>query len=150
MDKNRALAWILLLILALIWGSSFILIKRGLVSLTPYELGSLRMVSASFFLLPSAIKRFKLVERRLFPFIISVGFLASLLPSILFGIAQTQLESSLTGVINALTPIFTILVGWLIYKQKQTPKVFLGILVGFIGTAVLMTAGKGSSFAGIN
>lgn len=150
MDKQRTLAWILLLILALIWGSSFILIKKGLISLTPYELGSLRIVAATIFLLPSALKRLKYVDKKSVPFLISVGLLGSLVPSFLFGIAQTQIESSITGVINALTPIFTILVGLVIYKQKQTSKVFLGILVGFIGTALLISAGKGLAIAGIN
>lgn len=150
MDKNRVLAWVLLVTLALIWGSSFILIKRGLVGLTPYELGSLRIVAASFFLLPSAIKRFKHAEKKLMPFLVSIGLLGSLVPSFLFGVAQTQLESSLTGVLNALTPIFTIIIGLIIYKQKQTPKVFLGILVGFVGTAILITAGKGFSLDSIN
>ncbi|MEP5611356.1 MAG: DMT family transporter [Cyclobacteriaceae bacterium] len=150
MDKNRALAWILLLIVALIWGSSFILIKKGLVSLSPYELGSLRIVAATLFLLPSAIKRFKYVDKKSIPFLISVGLLGSLIPSFLFGIAQTELESSITGVINGLTPIFVILVGLLIYKQRQTSKVFFGIFVGFVGTAILISAGKGMTLSGIN
>ena len=150
MKKNQALAWVLLIILALIWGSSFILIKKGLVALSPYEVGSLRIVAASLFLLPSALKRFKQVNKKSIPFLISVGLLGSLVPSFLFGIAQTRLESSITGVINALTPIFTILIGLLIYKQRQTSKVFLGILVGFIGTAILISAGKGMSLGGIN
>ncbi len=150
MDKNRALAWILLFVLALIWGSSFILIKKGLVGLTPYELGSLRIVAATLFLLPSAIKRFKSVDKKSYPFLISVGLLGSLVPSFLFGIAQTRIESSISGVINGLTPIFTILVGLIIYKVKQESKVFLGILVGFIGTAILISAGKGMVFSGFN
>lgn len=139
-----------MLLLALIWGSSFILIKKGLVALTPYELGSLRIVAAFIFLLPSALRRFKYAEKKLYPFLISVGLLGSLVPSFLFGVAQTRIDSSITGVLNGLTPIFTILVGFFIYRQKQTSKVFLGIVVGFIGTAILITAGKGNSFTGLN
>lgn len=150
MNKKGLLAWGLLFTLALIWGSSFILIKRGLIALTPYELGSLRIVSAFLFLLPSAIKRFKLIEKKLLPYLVFVGLLGSFVPALLFGVAQTQLESSITGVLNALTPIFTILIGFLIYKQRQTSKVFVGILVGFVGTGVLITAGEGSSLSGIN
>lgn len=150
MNKKGLLAWGLLFTLALIWGSSFILIKRGLVGLTPYELGSLRIVSAFLFLLPSALKRFKLIEKKLLPYLVSVGLLGSFVPALLFGIAQTKLESSITGVLNALTPIFTILIGFFIYKQRQTSKVFLGILVGFVGTGILISAGEGWSFSGIN
>ena len=150
MKKTPLLAWILLIVLALIWGSSFILIKRGLVGLSPYELGSLRIVAAALFLLPSGIKRFPKVERKYYPYLLSVGLMGSLVPSFLFGIAQTNLESSITGVLNGLTPLFTILIGLIIYKQKQESKVFVGILVGFVGTAILITAGKGSALSGIN
>lgn len=150
MKNRRLLAWVLLITLALIWGSSFILIKRGLVGLTSFELGTLRIVSAFLFLLPFAIKRIRQADKTVLPFLISVGLLGSLVPSILFGIAQTRLESSVTGVINALTPIFTILVGLFIYNQKQTSKVFFGILVGFVGTAILITAGQSQLFAGFN
>lgn len=150
MNKKGLLAWGLLLALALIWGSSFILIKRGLLVLTPYELGSLRIVAAFLFLLPSALKRLQQIERKLLPYLVSVGLLGSFVPALLFGIAQTKLESSLTGVLNALTPIFTILIGFLIYKQRQSGKVFIGILVGFVGTGILISAGEGSSFSSVN
>ncbi len=150
MQKSPLLAWILLLILAFIWGSSFILIKKGLVGLTPEEVGSLRIVSASLFLLPSALKRFHTIDKSRLIFFLSVGLLGSLVPSFLFAIAQTQLESAITGVLNGLVPIFTILIALIIFKQKQTNKVYLGVLIGFIGTAILITAGNGNSFSSIN
>jgi drug/metabolite transporter (DMT)-like permease len=150
MQKSSILAWILLLVLGLIWGSSFILIKKGLVGLRPEELGSLRIVAASLFLLPFAIRRFKWVEKKRIIYMVSVGFLGSLIPAFLFAIAQTQLASSITGVLNALVPIFTILIALILFKQKQTSKVYLGVLIGFVGTAILITAGEGNSLAGIN
>ncbi len=150
MNKHTLLAWGLLLALALIWGSSFILIKRGLVGLSPYELGALRIFSASLFLLPFAIKKIRQVDKKFIPFLLSIGFLGSLIPSFLFGIAQTSLESSITGILNALTPIFTILIGLFIYRQRQESKVFLGILVGFMGTVILISAGSGAMFSEIN
>lgn len=109
--------------------------------LTSGEVGSLRIVAASIFLLPFALKRIKKVNRRDWKFLLSVGFVGSLFPSFLFAIAQTRLESSVTGVLNALTPIFTILIGLFIYGQKQPGRVFAGIFVGFIGTAILILAG---------
>ena len=150
MQKSPLLAWILLLILAFIWGSSFILIKKGLIGLAPEEVGSLRIVAAAIFLLPFAIKRFKRVERKRLPYLMSVGFLGSLIPAFLFATAQTQLESAITGVLNGLVPIFTILIAWAVLGQKQTKGVYLGVLVGFIGTAILITAGNGDSISGIN
>ena len=150
MQKTPILAWVLLIILALMWGSSFILIKKGLVGLEAQEVGSLRIVAAALFLLPSAFIRLKSIEKKHIPYYISVGLLGSLVPSFLFAIAQTQLESAITGVLNGLVPIFTILIGLFILKQKQEPKVFIGVFVGFIGTALLISAGKGSSFSGFN
>lgn len=150
MQKSPLLAWVLLLILAFIWGSSFILIKKGLIGLAPEEVGSLRIVAASLFLLPSALKRFKTVDKHKLPYYASVGLLGSLVPAFLFAIAQTQLESAITGVLNGLVPIFTILIAVFILKQKQTKAVYAGVVIGFIGTAILITAGKGSSFSGVN
>ncbi len=150
MQKSPLLAWVLLLILAFIWGSSFILIKRGLVGLDPEEVGSLRIVAASLFLLPSALRRFKWVEKKRLLYLMSAGFLGSLIPAFLFATAQTQLESAITGVLNGLVPIFTILIAWIVLGQKQPKGVYLGVLIGFIGTAILITAGKGSSISGIN
>jgi len=150
MHKPSLLPWILLLTLAFIWGSSFILIKKGLVGLAPDEVGSLRIVAASLFLLPSAIRRLKWVEKKRMPFLLFAGLLGSLIPAFLFAVAQTQLESAITGVLNGLVPIFTILIAWLVLGQKQTRKVYLGVIIGFLGTAILITAGEGNSFSGIN
>jgi len=150
MKKSPLLAWILLFVLAFIWGSSFILIKKGLLGLTPEEVGSLRIVAASLFLLPFALKRFKEIEKSKLIYCLSVGFLGSLIPAFLFALAQTQLESAITGVLNGLVPIFTILIALIVLKQKQTRPVYVGVLIGFIGTAILITAGEGSSINGIN
>ena len=150
MQKSPLLAWVLLLVLAFIWGSSFILIKKGLVGLDPGQVGSLRIVAAFLFLLPSGLKRFQSVDKRKLHYYTSVGLLGSLVPAFLFAVAQTQLESAVTGVLNGLVPIFTILIALFILGQKQTGKVYIGVTVGFIGTAILITAGNGSSFSGIN
>ena len=150
MQKSPLLAWVLLFTLAFIWGSSFILIKKGLIGLTPQEVGSLRIFSASLFLLPSAIKRVKWVEKSRLVYVLTAGFLGSLIPAFLFAIAQTQLESAITGVLNGLVPIFTILIALIVFKQRQTRAVYTGVLIGFIGTAILITAGEGNSLNGIN
>lgn len=141
-DKPTFLAWFLLIILALIWGSSFILIKKGLIALSAGQVGSLRILSASIFLLPVAISRLNKIPKSSVLFLISVGLFGSLFPSFLFAIAQTRVPSSITGVMNAVTPIFTILVGYLLYKQRYTSRVFLGILIGFVGTVILILTGS--------
>ena len=149
MQKTPVIAWIMLFGLAIIWGSSFILIKKGLEGLSPEEVGSLRIVAASLFLLPSGLVRLKKVSRDRLIYLTGAGFLGSLIPAFLFAIAQTQLESAITGVLNGLVPIFTILMALIFFRQKQEPKVYLGVIIGFIGTTILVTAG-GGSFSGIN
>ncbi|MBC6410096.1 MAG: EamA family transporter [Ekhidna sp.] len=149
MPKNLLAAWIKLFLLAFIWGSSFILIKKGLIGLSPQEVGSLRIVSASLLLLPSALMRLKKVPKGRMVYLMASGFLGSLIPAFLFAVAQTQLESAITGVLNGLTPILTILMALFIFRQKQTSKVYLGIAIGFVGTVILVTSGEGS-FSGIN
>ncbi|MEQ9306367.1 MAG: DMT family transporter, partial [Marinoscillum sp.] len=106
--------------------------------------------SASLFMLPFAIKNFVRVKKQHIGPLISIGFLGSLIPAFLFAIAQTRLESAITGVMNALTPIFTILVGLIFYKHKQRPQVFIGVVVGFIGTAILVLAGSGGDVSNFN
>lgn len=150
MQKSPLYAWILLFILAFIWGSSFILIKKGLIGLAPEEVGSLRIVAASLFLLPSALKRFKTIDKSKILFFVSVGLLGSLVPAFLFAIAQTQLESAITGVLNGLVPIFTILIALFVFKQKQIKAVYIGVIIGFLGMAILITAGEGNTISGIN
>lgn len=146
-QKPSAKAWIYLIILALIWGSSFILIKKGLVGLSSGEVGSLRILAASVFLLPIAILRLKRVSKPDWKFLASVGLLGSLIPSFLFAIAQTKMDSGVTGVLNALTPLCTVLIGLIIYKQSQTRGVFLGILIGLLGSVVLSFASSTGAFS---
>ncbi len=149
-QKPSLKAWILLIILSLIWGSSFILIKRGLLALDYQEVGALRIFSAFLVMLPIAINRIGRVKRGQIKYLLSIGFLGSLIPAFLFAIAQTQLKSSITGVLNALTPISTMLVGYLIYQQKQSPRVFIGVAIGFIGTTVLILTNADGGLGRLN
>ena len=141
-SSTPILAWIMLLVLSLIWGSSFILIKKGLLHLSSEEVGSLRISAAFIFLIPFASTQFGKIKRNDWKYLISVGLMGSLIPSFLFAVAQTQLQSSLTGVLNALTPIFVILMGLIFYRQKYSGRVFLGVAVGFAGTAILILSGE--------
>ncbi len=149
-NKPSMQAWILLIILALIWGSSFILIKKGLVYLTPVEVGSIRMLSASIALLPFVRSHLKLIKKEKIKYFIAVGLSGSFIPAFLFAIAQTRLESAVTGILNALTPLFTVLLGWWIFKQRQGTSVWLGIFIGFIGSFFLITAGSQGKLSQIN
>ncbi|WP_342039371.1 DMT family transporter [Pontibacter indicus] len=140
-----AIAWVLVIILALIWGTSFILIKKGLVVYSSDELGALRMVIACAALLPFAIKNVRKVEPHRWKYLLGSGLLGNFLPAFLFAIAETRLASGLAGVLNSLTALFTLLVGAALFGQSITWMRMLGIVVGIAGTAVLIFSGNGNA-----
>lgn len=150
LKHQKLLPWLLLFILALIWGSSFILIKKGLVAFSAGEVGSIRILTASLFLLPLALPRLKGLKARQWKLLLLTGLLGNFFPAFLFAIAQTQLSSSLTGVLNALTPLFVLLIGALFFVQKIELKSGIGLFVGFIGTAFLVLTGAPGHVGDIN
>jgi drug/metabolite transporter (DMT)-like permease len=133
------------IILALIWGTSFILIKKGLVVYDSDELGALRMVIACTALLPFAIKNLRKVEPARWKFLLGSGLLGNFFPAFLFAIAETRMASGLAGVLNSLTALFTLLVGAALFGQSITWMRMLGIIIGIAGTAILIFTGNGNA-----
>ena len=132
------LAWVIFFALALIWGSSFILIKKGLIGLSSIQVGSLRIFAASLCFLPFYYKGLKEVSSSKYGFILLSGFTGNLIPAFLFAIAQTNLQSSVTGVLNSLVPIFILIISVLIFKEKFKKIHILGLLLGFAGCLILI------------
>ncbi|MCF6359921.1 MAG: DMT family transporter [Cyclobacteriaceae bacterium] len=149
-NQNKTLAWVLLIILTLIWGTSFILIKRSLLSFSAAEVGALRMFTAGIVLLPIAIRNFKKVQGKNWGSLFIIGFLGSFIPAFLFAKAETNLDSSLAGVLNALTPIFVLIMGALLFAQKFSKSQVIGIIIGFLGTSFLVFAGSYGSLSTLN
>lgn len=149
-SKNLTLAWILLLALTFIWGSSFILIKRGLDVFSAGEVGALRMFTASLVLSPFAFKYLKSFTGRQYIYLFIVGFFGSFLPAFLFAKAETGLGSAMAGVLNALTPMFVVIVGGLFFHQQIGRRTVFGLLIGFGGTFVLMIAGAEGDISKLN
>lgn len=149
-ENKNLLAWVMLIGLALIWGSSFILIKRGLDIYSAGEVGALRIASAAIFLLPFAIRGIKKLSKKHWKLLFFVGLFGSLLPAFLFAKAQTQLPSSVAGILNALTPLFTMLLGILFFSQKISLQTAVGLMVGFVGTVFLIAAGSGGDLSDLN
>lgn len=149
-ENKNLLAWVMLIGLALIWGSSFILIKRGLDVYSAGEVGALRITAAAIFLLPFALPRIKGLSSKHWRLLFFVGLFGSLLPAFLFAKAQTQLPSSVAGILNALTPLFTMLLGILFFSQKINFKTALGLFIGFLGTVLLLVAGSGGDIRDLN
>jgi drug/metabolite transporter (DMT)-like permease len=149
-DNNRGTALILLVICTLIWGTSFILIKQGLKVFAPDEVGAIRVTAAALFLLPAALVKFKELKSKHTSRLLLVGLIGTFIPAFLFAIAQTRLDSSVAGILNTLTPIFTMLVGVLFYQQRFRAFAIVGIILGFAGTFLLMLTRSGGKVEGIN
>ena len=135
------LAWALLILLACIWGTSFILMKKGLVVFSALELGAIRVGVAALLLLPFALRYVGSVERGRLKWLALSGVVGTLLPAFLFAYAETKLASGLAGVLNALTAVFTLLVGALLFGQRLTGPRVLGIGLGLVGTVVMLQLG---------
>ena len=133
-------AWLLLLLLALIWGSSFLLMKKGLLVFSPDQLAALRIGTAGIVLLPWLTQRIKTVQRQHLLKLFSVGLVGSFIPAFLFAFGQTQLASGVTGVLNTLTPLATLVIGVLLFKQSSRLQQWLGVVMGLLGTVVLISA----------
>ncbi|WP_417690703.1 DMT family transporter [Pseudidiomarina sp.] len=139
-------AWLLLGLLALIWGSSFLLIKKGLLGFAPDQLAAIRIASAGFVLLPFILKRFKTVQPHHWLKLICVGLVGSFIPAFLFAFAQTELPSGVTGVLNTFTPLATLIIGIALFKQTALMQQWFGVVIGLIGTLLLVTATANGDF----
>ena len=148
MSTPKRQAYLLITILAIIWGSSFILMKRALLVYTPNQVGALRIFVAFLFMLPFIIKYFHTIEKKNWKYLAAAGFLGNAIPSILFPLAETRISSALAGMINSLTPIFTLIVGILLFGMKVARNRITGLVIGLFG-AVLLVAGQASN-AGIS
>ncbi len=135
--------WILLTLLTLIWGSSYILIKKGLIAFTPLELASLRISISCLVSLPFAVKAFLTVPRNKYFTILQVGVFGSGAPAILFSIAMTKSDSGLNGILNSLSPLWTLVVGYYIFKINISAQKVWGVIIGFAGALVLVLGKKG-------
>lgn len=130
------------LLLGFIWGTSFILIKKGLLFLSPFEVACLRVATGGIVLWPVAFTVFKDIEKKYLPKLLISGLLGTLLPGTLFAIAGTQLNSAASGSLNALTPVFTLLIGVVLYRTQVKWLQIVGVIFGFLG-AVVLAASKG-------
>lgn len=139
--KTKELKWIYLFVLALIWGSSFILIKRGLVGLNPFQLGSLRMLFAAFFLLTIGFKSLTKIPLHQWKYIALTALFGTFVPAYLFAMAQTQIDSSVSSILNSLTPLNTLVLGFLGFGLQFKRTQIFGVIIGFVGTALLILNG---------
>ena len=130
--------WGTLIILSVIWGSSYILIKKGLTGLTPIQLGSLRVIVTTILIAPIGYQKIKKIPKEKLKWVAFSAFVGSFLPAYLFAFAETEISSSVTAVMVSLTPLFTLLISVIIFGEELLRKQVLGVIVGFLGIIVLI------------
>lgn len=138
MQTDKKSTFLLIAILAVIWGSSFILMKRGLDVYTPVQVGAIRVFAAFLCVFPFVIRHFKKVDPKKWKFLFLTGILGNGIPAILFPLAETNISSSVAGMINAMTPLFTMIVGVALFGMAGGRNRIFGLLIGLLGTLVLV------------
>jgi len=138
--------WTLLIFLAFIWGSSFILMKKGLTSFSWDQVASLRIIISAIFLSPILLRNFKQIKKNQWWRILIGGLLGSGIPAYLFPLAQTQISSSLTGMLNSLVPLFTVVIGLLFFNLGFRLMKMLGVVLGLIGALGLVFSSGNQNF----
>ncbi|MFD2822790.1 DMT family transporter [Lacinutrix iliipiscaria] len=133
--------WVYLIILSVIWGTSFILIKKALIGLSPYQLGALRTIITGLFLFIAGYNSIKSLKKSDWKWVAISGFLGSFIPAFLFAIAETEIDSAVASILNSLVPLNTILMGFAVFKIASTKRQVLGVIIGFIGTVILIFKG---------
>ncbi|XKX04530.1 DMT family transporter [Tenacibaculum maritimum] len=133
--------WMYLLILSIVWGSSFILIKKSLQGVTPIQLGALRMLITAFFLLLIGFKSIKKIEKKHWKYVAYSAALGTFSPVFLFAFAIRGIDSAIVSILNSLTPFHTFIFGALVFGFSFKKKQFIGILLGLVGTLILIFKG---------
>lgn len=139
----NATNWGMLILLGIIWGSSFILIKKGLVGFSAMQVACLRIIISMIALSPLLIRHLAKVPKDKWWAIFGVGLFGSGIPPFMFALAQTRIDSALTGIINATTPLFAFLLGIALFGLVFQWIKLTGVVMGLAGSAVLIVLGTG-------
>lgn len=137
----KNLKWLYLILLSIVWGSSFILIKKGLIGLTPLQLGSFRIIFASLFLIVVGFKSLLRINREQWKLIVLTGFVGSFFPVYLFAFAETEIDSAVASILNATTPLMTLIFGVIFFRIIFTQNKVVGVILGLAGALGLIFTG---------
>lgn len=138
---NQQKKWIYLAFLSIVWGSSFILMKKALIGVTPIQLGALRMIITALFLLLAGYKSIKRIQKKHWIYIVYTALLGTFIPSFLFAYAIDGIDSSIVSILNSFTPFNTLIFGALVFGFTFKKRQVLGIIIGLIGTLILILKG---------
>jgi len=138
--------WVLLTILSLTWGSSFILIKQSIAVFSPMQVGALRLTIAGLALAFFGIRNIRHIPKKLMFWVMIGGCMGNFIPMFLFPLAQQKVSSSMAGILDSLVPIFVLIFGFLFFGMKSRWTQIAGALIGFAGAAILVSDdGNGGS-----
>ncbi len=138
MNKEKWINWALFLVLSVIWGSAFILMKECSKTLNGWQIGAIRIFSAGLFFLPVAVFHVRHIPIRKLPFVILSGALGNLFPAFLFAIAiEKKINSSMAAILNSLTPLLVIMIAVFFFKATIHYRKIAGVLIGFTGLIIL-------------
>lgn len=139
--KEHKQKWIFLIVLSLVWGSSFILMKKALISLTPVQVGALRIFITAIFLFLIGFKRVFKINKTQWYYLFLNGVIGSFIPVFLFAFAVKHIDSSIASILNSLTPLNTLIFGSLVFGFAYRRRQLLGVLIGLVGTVILILKG---------
>lgn len=146
MNRNKLKAVLLLLFLSIVWGSSFILIKKGLIGYSAGQVGALRIVFSGLIFLPILLYKLRKERIKKPGYSLLFALLEIGIPPFLFALAETVVSSSTTGILNSLVPLFTLVSGALLFKVKTGLSKVMGVIVGLVGAMMLVLFQKGINF----
>jgi drug/metabolite transporter (DMT)-like permease len=138
-DQQRK--WVYLIILAVLWGSSFILIKKGLDGLSPLHVGTFRVVTGGLVLIAIGFKKLRHIRRSSWKWLALSGAIGTFFPSILFAYAETEIDSAIASILNSTVPLLALIIGVLFYKSKFQKAQFIGTIIGLLGCVMLILIG---------
>ena len=139
--NNQQQKWVYLIVLSIVWGSSFILIKKALIGVTPIQVGALRMIFTSIFLLLFAFPSIKKIKKKHWKYLVYTALTGTFIPGFLFAFAIYNIDSSIVSILNSLTPFNTLIFGAIVFGLAFKKKQLTGILVGLVGTLILILKG---------
>ena len=139
--NNHQQKWLYLTVLSIVWGSSFILIKKALLGVSPVQLGALRMIFTSIFMLFFAFPSLKKIQKKHWKYLLYTALSGTFIPGFLFAFAISNIDSSIVSILNSLTPFNTLIFGALVFGFAFKKKQFVGILIGLLGTLILILKG---------
>lgn len=139
--NNQQQKWFYLVILSIVWGSSFILMKKALLGITPVQLGALRMIFTAIFLTSVAFSSIKKIKKRHWKYIVYTALAGTFIPGFLFAFAITTIDSSIVSILNSFTPFNTLILGSVFFGFAFKKAQLYGVLIGLVGTSVLILKG---------